>query len=96
MPSQWQQSQTLTQIQLCPPGDGQMDMANVSPVPSASIIDHRKREKTDTRGHNDPVSEFKVQRSCSYACDSFYSHTALGALTAFEGPSERPNVNLMT
>lgn len=30
------------------------------------------------------------------SCDSFYCHTALGALTASEGPSERPNVNLMT
>ena len=30
------------------------------------------------------------------SCDSFYCHTALGALTASQGPSERPNVNLMT
>lgn len=107
MPSQWQRSQTLTQIQLCPPGDGQMDTANVSPVPSVSIIDPGKKEKTDMRGHNDPVSACKVPRSCSYvcvfppsrrggSCDSFYCHTALGALTASEGPSERPNVNLMT
>lgn len=43
MPSQWQRSQTLTQIQLCPPGDGQMDMPSVSLVPSASIIDPRRR-----------------------------------------------------
>lgn len=59
------------------------------------------------RDHNDPVSECKVPRCCFYvcvfppsrrggSCDSFYCHTALGALTASEGPSERPNVNLMT
>lgn len=106
MPSQWQRSQTLTRIQLRPPGDGQMDTANVSPVPPVSIIDPRKEGETDMREHNDPVSECKVPRSCFYvcvfphreaaSCDSFYCHTALGALTASEGPSERPNVNLMT
>lgn len=30
------------------------------------------------------------------SCDSFYCHTVLGALTASSGPSETPNVNLMT
>lgn len=59
------------------------------------------------RDHNDPVSECKVPHSCFYvcvfppsrrggSCDSFYRRPALGALTASEGPSERPNVNLMT
>ncbi|KAI9526071.1 hypothetical protein NQZ68_002619 [Dissostichus eleginoides] len=57
MPSQWQRSKTLTQIQLCPPGDGQMDIANVSPVPGVSIIEPRKREKTDMSDHNDAVTQ---------------------------------------
>lgn len=30
------------------------------------------------------------------SCDPFHCHTALGALTASGGPSETPNVNLMT
>lgn len=45
MPSQWQRSKTLTRIQLRPPGDGQMDTADVSPVPSVSIIDPQKKGK---------------------------------------------------
>lgn len=107
MPCLWRRSKTLTQIQLRPPGDGQMDMANVSVMPPVSITDPRKRKITDMRDHNDPVSECKVPHSCFYvcvfpplqgggSCDSFYCHTALGALTASEGPLERPNVNLMT
>lgn len=68
MPSQWQRSKTLTQIQLCPPGDGQMDIANVSLVPRVSIIDPGKRKKTDMRDHNDPVSKCKVPHSCFYVC----------------------------
>lgn len=60
----------------------------------------------DMRDGNDPESECKVLRSCFYvcfppsqrggSCDSFYCHTVLGALTASWGPSEIPNVNLMT
>lgn len=108
MPSQWQRSKTLTRIQLCPPGDGQMDTVDVSPVPQVSIIDPRKMGgKRDMTDPNDPVSECKVLLCCFHvhvlppswrrgSCDSFYCHTALGALTASEGPSERPNANLMT
>lgn len=65
MPSQWQGSKTMTRIQLCPPGDGQMD--NVSPVPPVSIIDPRKMgEKRDVTDHNDPASERKVLHCCFY------------------------------
>lgn len=68
MPSQWQRSKTLTRIQLRPPGDGQMDTANVSPVPPVSIIDPRKRGKRRHDRHNDPASECKVLHCCFYVC----------------------------
>lgn len=107
MPSQWQRSETLTQIQLCPPGDGQMDIANVSPVPGVSIIEPRKRGKQTWVTIMMQCQNAKCRIAacmCVFSpiakreevVISFHGHTALGALTASEGPSERPNVNLMT
>jgi len=53
MPSQWQRAKTLTQIQLHPPGDGQMDMATVYQLPQVSIIEPQtppqKKKKKKTR-----------------------------------------------